>query len=149
MRIRQISKARANQGFSLTEMIVSMAVAGIMVGGMVNGFMQSAQQAEWSSYSLAAQNQALRGLEQVRAAKWDLYAYPSVDQVVSTNFPGFRDVLDVPRAGGNITYATNRFTITTVSTDPPLKFVRVDCVWRFMNRGYYTNSAFTYRAPDQ
>ena len=149
MHIRPSSNLQTSAGFSLTEMIVSMAVAGIMVGGMVNGFMQSAQRAEWSSYSLAAQNQALRGLEQVRAAKWDLYAYPSVDQVVSTNFPGYWDILDIPSAGGNISYATNAFTITTISTDPPLKLVRVDCVWRFMNRGLYTNSAFTYRAPDQ
>ena len=149
MRVRHLIKTKKNKAFSLTEMIVSMAVAGIMVGGLVNGFMQSAQQAEWSSYSLAAQNQALRGLEQVRAAKWDLYAWPAIDQVVSTNFPGYTHILDVPRAGGNISYASNRFTITTISADPPLKLVRVDCIWRFMNRGYYTNSAFTYRAPDQ
>jgi len=126
-----------------------MAIAGVMVGGLVNGFLQTAQTAEWSAYSFAAQNQALRGLEQTRAAKWDVYAWPPVDQVVSTNFPIFVDVLDVPRSGGNISYATNITTVTNISSSPPLKLVRVDCIWRFMKRGLYTNTAVTYRAPDQ
>ena len=149
MIIAATTKARSKGGFSLTEMVVSMAVAGIMVGGLVNGFMQSAQEAEWAAYSLAAQNQALRGLEQARAAKWDPYAWPSVDQLVSTNFPKYVDILDVPRAGGNISYATNEFSIITITNDPPLKLVRVDCIWRFMNRGLFTNTEITYRAPDQ
>jgi hypothetical protein len=30
-----------------------------------------------------------------------------------------------------------------------LKQIRVDCVWRFMSRGLFTNTTLTYRAPDQ
>ena len=144
-----LSNRAAAQAFTLTELAVSLGLTGLMIGGLVSGFLQSAQQAEWSAYCLAAQAQALRGLEQVRAAKWDPYAYPAVDQVISNNFPVKVDILDIPTAGTNITYATNRFTVHTVSASPPLKMVRVDCTWRFMNRGIFTNSAFTYRAPDQ
>lgn len=55
-------------GFSLAEALASLAVSLVTIGGLVGGFLQSAQESEWSAYSLAAQAQALRGLEQVRAA---------------------------------------------------------------------------------
>lgn len=145
----QRCKQRRKDAFSLTELVVSLAVTGVMLGGVVNGFLQSATQAEWSGYSLAAQAQAIRGMEQSRAAKWDPNAYPPVDQVVSTNFPMAVEVLDIPRVSGNISYATNFVTVTTISDDPPLKMIQVECTWRFMNRGVFTNTVITYRAPDQ
>lgn len=136
-------------GFTLVEAVVAMAVALISVGALVSGFIQSSHEAEFSSYSLAAQSQAVRGLEQTRAAKWDPLGFPQVDQVVGANFPPRVDVLDVPMRGDNITYVTNFTTITVVSTDPPLKLIHVDSVWRFMERKVVTNTAATYRAPDQ
>jgi hypothetical protein len=48
----------------------------------------------------------------------------------------------------NFVYATNYTTITTLSTIPPLRHIRVDCVWNFMNGKRFTNTVFTYRGPD-
>jgi hypothetical protein len=129
--------------------VVSLALSAVTVSGIVAGFMQSLSESDRSGLSLAAQAQAVRGLEQTRAAKWDPLGFPAVDQVVSGNFPVRVEVLDVPMSGSNLTYGTNYTTITPVSDNPPLKLVRVDCVWSFMNRGVFTNTASTYRAPDQ
>ena len=54
-------------------------------------------------------------------------------------------------SGTNIVYATNRTWITDVyaSGIPPLKKIYVETTWTFLNRGVFTNSVTTYRAPDQ
>jgi len=57
-------------------------------------------------------------------------------------------ILDVPVTGTNYVYATNNTTITTLSTDPPLKMISVDTIWRFPRGRVFTNSVATYRAPD-
>ncbi len=126
-----------------------MAVALIMISGIVSGFIQSTNQAEWSAYSLAAQSLANQCLEQTRAAKWDPAGYPSVDQLVTNNFPVNVQILDIPITKSNIVYATNRITISTVSTNPALRMVRVDTTWPFLNRGNFSNTVISYRAPDQ
>jgi hypothetical protein len=136
-------------GFSLAETVVSLALTATTIIGVVSGFLQSSQEAEWSSWSLAAQSQALRGVEQTRAAKWNPQGFPAVDELISTNFPVRVEVLDIPMTGNNVTYVTNRTTITTISVNPPLKMIRVDSTWSFMNRGVFTNRTLTYRAPDQ
>ena len=86
--------------------------------------------------------------EQARAAKWDLDGSPSVDQLVTGSFPLRLEILDIPRSGTNIVYATNITTISTLSPTPPLKLIRVDCIWRFISRGPFTNTAMTYRTVD-
>ncbi len=136
--------------FTLVEVVVSMLVVGIMLAGLVSLYTQSAVRAEWSAYSLAGQMMALRGLEQTRAAKWDPRAAVPVDELTATNFPAVVDVLDLGPGGSGITYATNLTTIQTISTTPPLKVIQVRCTWSFPWRGgLFTNSVFTYRAPDQ
>lgn len=145
-----VGSIRDAAAFTLVEVVVSMLVVGIMMAGLVSLYTQSAMRAEWSAYSLAGQMMALRGLEQTRAAKWDPRASPSVDELVATNFPQVVDVLDLGPAGGSTTYATNVTTIQTISTSPPLKLVEVRSIWAFRWRGgIFTNSVFTYRAPDQ
>ncbi|MCX6902628.1 MAG: hypothetical protein NTW03_03960 [Verrucomicrobia bacterium] len=134
-------------GVSLIEVVMSLAVAGIMVGGLVSGYTQAVRVAEWSAYSLAANQMALQGLEQVRAAKWDPAG--GVDLIANSNFPARVEILDIPTNKTNIVYATNYISIATVSTTPPLRMIRVDCIWRFFNRSLYTNTVFTYRAQDQ
>lgn len=136
-------------GYTLVEVLVSMLIVGIMIAGLVSGFMQTHQQAEWSAYNLAAQSLAMQPLEQARAAKWDAYATPPVDQLWNSNFPSTTNVLDIPISGTNIVFATNRINIRSVSTTPPLKEISVVTTWRFMNRGVFSNTAVTYRAPDQ
>jgi hypothetical protein len=36
-----------------------------------------------------------------------------------------------------------------ISSNPPLRQIRADCVWTFMNRRLFTNTIITLRAPDQ
>lgn len=134
---------------SLLEVIMSIAVASVAIVGSVTGYVFSAFRAEWSGYSLAANSLALQRMEQVRAAKWDTQARPVVDKLVGANFPVVTNILDVPVSKTNIVFATNYTTIAMVSANPPLKMVRIDCVWPYMKHGVFTNTIISYRAPDQ
>jgi Tfp pilus assembly protein PilV len=136
-------------GISLAEVVVSMGLLGMSIGGIINGYVYATRQAEWSAYSLAAHSLAVQRLEQARAAKWDPQAYPSVDRVIQANFPVVSAVLDVPMSGTNCVIATITTTVSTVSVNPPARMIRVDCRWPFMNRGWFTNTIVSYRAPDQ
>jgi hypothetical protein len=92
---------------------------------------------------------ALQRLEQIRSAKWDTAAYPPVDNVTAANFPDTTQVMDLPISGTNVVTATLRTAITTVSANPPLKSIRIDCIWPYLSRGWFTNTVMSYRAPDQ
>ncbi len=128
---------------------MAAALSAVIVGGSVYGYVMSARRAEWSAYRLAANSMAMGRIEQARASKWDPLGYPAVDELVSTNFPDVVNILDIPISKTNIVYATNTTTISVISTNPPLKMIRVDCRWRFMRQGNFTNTLVTYRAPDQ
>ena len=137
---------------TLTEVVVSVGIGGIMYSGILNAYLLTTRRAEWTAYNLAGHSLAMQRLEQTRAAKWDTQATPPVDQVVSSNFPVTVDILDVPISGTNITYATNFTTISTITSNPPLKLVRVETVWRFPGKKTFrtfTNAISAYRAPDQ
>lgn len=136
-------------GGGLIEVIMSVAISSISVGGIFQGYLMSSQRAEWLACSQAANSQASQRIEQVRAAKWDLQAYPVVDEAVGTNFPTLVTALDIPTVGNNQVYGTNVVTITTVSVNPPVRMITVDCVWRAVNRGVVTNTISVYRSPDQ
>jgi len=133
----------------LEEVVVSMAISALSIAGISTGYIMSAQRAEWVGCAQAANSLARQRIEQVRAARWDPLAYPAVDEVVSNNFPVLVQSLDLPMAGTNAVYATNVTTITTVSLNPPLKRIRSECTWRFMDRGVFTNTITIYRSPDQ
>lgn len=135
-------------GMSLTEVVVSIALGTLMFGGVVLSYIQSANRAEWSALSFAAQSLAWQRIEQTRAAKWDTQSWPPVDQVVESNFPPVVELVDVPFRGTNYLFATTYLTINTISTNPPLRLIVADVVWSFKGR-LYTNSALTYRAPDK
>lgn len=143
------SHRRSTAGITIVEVVLSLAIMGISFGAIITGYIISARRAEWSAYSLAANSLAMQRLEQCRAAKWDLLTTPVTDELVASNFTAQASILDVPISGENITYATNFTTISTLSANPPLKMIRVDCVWPFKGQGLFTNSLITYRAPDQ
>ncbi len=146
---RQSGKRRDQLGITLVEVVLSLAIVSISLGAVVAGYIYSAKIAEWSAYSLAANSLAMQRLEQCRAAKFDVLTTPITDELVATNFPVDVQILDIPRSGSNIAYATNFTTITMVSMDPPLKMIRVDCVWPFKGQRLHTNTLATYRAADQ
>lgn len=133
--------------FTLVEVVISIAIAGIAVGGIVFGYLQAARRAEWSAYSLAAHSLAVQRLEQVRAAQWDPMV--GIDELIDSRFPETDAPLDIPRSGTNIVYGTITTSISSVTINPPLKMITVQCVWSFTDRGLFTNTINTYRAPVQ
>jgi type II secretory pathway pseudopilin PulG len=143
------NRASLSTGLTILEVVVSLAIAAITIASVVSGYLFSARQMEQAACSTAAEFMARHRTEQTRSAKWDPLANPPVDEVVSSNFPVLVSILDVPVSGNNPAYGTNTTTITTVSDDPPLKLIRVDCVWSLGSRGPVTNTINVYRAPDQ
>ena len=137
------------EAMTLTEVVVSLAIGGLLFGGILRAYMQATVRAEWSAYSFAANSLALQRLEQARAAKWDSQSSPPVDRLVASNFPMTVDLLDVPISGRNATYATSSVVITSISVSPPLKLIQVETIWPFLHQQRFTNSLLTYRSPDQ
>ena len=76
-----------------------------------------------------------------------------MDEFRLTNFTQVI-TLDLPTVAGNPSLATNYISITSVSSFPPLRQLRTDCVWMLpyrkgRTRGPFTNTVMTLRAPDQ
>lgn len=136
---------------TLVEVVVALAVASLMVVGLMGGYISSTVAAQKASLSLAANTRAIERLEDTHGARWNVSGWPVVDELVATNFPAKVVVLDLSGQGAGITYGTNYTTITQVSLSPPLRRVRVDCVWRFQSgqfSGVHTNTVETLRGPD-
>jgi type II secretory pathway pseudopilin PulG len=144
-RVRQQRRA----GLTLVEVVLSLGIGGLIFGGVLTGYLHSVTRAEWTAHHLAGHALAMQHLEAARAAKWDTQAATPVDLLMTTNFPTVTETLDVPLNGTNVVPATTSTFISTVSADPPLKMIRVETVWSFRQRGEFTNTAVTYRAPDQ
>ena len=158
-------------GFTLAEVVVSIAIVSIMFGGILTGYVQSARRAEWSGYSLAAEALAIQQLEQARSAVWDQSL--SKNEFTNLNLSGWAyntstkvgkgytvGILDLPYNGGtnNAMRATNFVTVSLINlnntTNPPVQvqMVRVDTVWVFYGFGgmkrVFTNTTANYFAPD-
>lgn len=130
------------------EVVVALVIAGMAVGGIITGYAFCTASAEKASLALAANARAMERIEETRSAKWDLSSWPTVDQLVATNFPKKTLTLDLSGSGVATTTATILTEIIQVSTNPPLKSIRVHCFWPF--RGVnVTNTIETCRAPDQ
>jgi prepilin-type N-terminal cleavage/methylation domain-containing protein len=150
--MEKVTSARARgrlHGFTLAEVLISLLIVGISLGGILTIYIQTAIKSDWSAHSVSAQLTALSGVEQCRAAKYDPRGTPATDQLVSSNFPPKIYVLDVGTSVGTITYSTNTTTISTISANPPLKMVQVDCTWYYRRKGLFTNTVVTYRAANQ
>ena len=143
----------AKGGFTLTEVVITLAILGMVFEGVVLGYVRFTQMSDWSSHSLAAQSLASQGAEQARAAKWDTRAWPqgvgagTSDELGVTSYVQI-NTLDVAVNGQPI-IATNFISVTTVSVSPPVRQIRSDCVWKFMGRGSFTNTVVMLRAADQ
>ena len=149
---RAASQPQPNQGFTLTEVVVAIAIATLAFGGVISGYVLTADRAEWSAYSLAAQSLAMQGVEQARAAKWDPKAWPAVDELGVTNYT-VKWRCWTCRCPASPCWRPTISAITTVSQDPPLRQLRADCVWSLVNgrrsRGPFTNTVVTLRTADQ
>ena len=146
-----IAAARPRQGFTLVEVLVAMAIIGLVFTSVLAAYLSAIDRSEWSGYSLAAQSIAAQGIEQARSAKWDPQAWPVVDDLGPTNFVQV-EPLDITSSRQTV-FATNYISITTVSANPLMRQIQADCVWtlasRARNRGPFTNTAVSLRAPDQ
>ena len=141
---------RSRRAFTLVEVVTATAVSALTMAATIYGYTLTSKRAEWAGYSLAAQSLAIQGLEQARAAKWDPWSSSTnSDMLVSSNFAPQIKTLDIPVTGTNVVYATNFWTISTISAIPNLRMIRVDCVWKFLKQGVFTNTVVSYRASDQ
>lgn len=137
-------------GVTLVEVVVALAISGLSVAAIVGGYVFSAASAEQSALSVAATAKAIERIEQTRSATWDTVSWPPVDQLVVSNFPSQVITLDLSGSGPGATYATNFTQISDVSTNPPVRRIRVDCVWLFARRSrVFTNTVETCRSPDE
>lgn len=140
--------SRGPGAFTLVEVVVSAAILMIASAALILGYVNTAQRAEWTACSRAAQDLARQRMEQTKSARWDPSANPAVDELTTVNFPLQAVTMDLPVSGAAVMRATNYTTITTISWSPQTRLIRVDCVWRFLDRGLFTNSVVTYRSPD-
>jgi type II secretory pathway pseudopilin PulG len=150
----RIRARKVVNAFTLAEVVISLAIAGVVFAGVIAAYVQSSYRAEWSGYSLAAQSMAIQQLEQARAADWDIGTIPVKNEI--TNVPAITAaILDLPVSGTNVIWATNYTTITSVpissTVGASVYMVRVDTAWPFLwggKRRYYTNTVADFFAPD-
>lgn len=136
-------------GMTLVEVVVALAITGLTVGGIMSGYAYCTTSARSASLSLAASARAMERLEETRSAKWDTAVWPAVDQLVATNFPTKTVTLDLSGSGTVTTTATIQTVITQISATPPLKQIRVDCIWQSKSAQMVTNTIETCRTADQ
>jgi prepilin-type N-terminal cleavage/methylation domain-containing protein len=136
-------------GMTLVEVVVALAITGLTVGGIVTGYIYCTTSAVKAELAQAANARALERIEEARSARWDTSSWPVVDQLVATNFPDEVVSLDTPGSGSGGTSATIETTISQISLTPPIRRIRVDCIWQFRGVELITNTIETIRAPDQ
>jgi len=134
---------------TLVEVVIALAITGVTVGGIVAGYIYCTTSAVKAELAQAANAKALQRIEEARSARWDTSSWPIVDQLVATNFPDEAVSLDMPGTNTVGTSATIQTTISQISLTPPLRRIRVDCIWQFRGVELITNTIETIRAPDQ
>ena len=134
---------------TLVEVVIALAITGLTVGGIVAGYLFCTASAVKAELAEAANARAMERIEEARSARWDTSAWPVVDQLVATNFPDVTVSLDMPGSGPGGTSATIETEITQISLTPPIRRIRVDCIWQSSGSEWVTNTIETIRAPDQ
>lgn len=146
---RRWASLRLQAGITLVEVMTSLAISSMAIGVIVSGYTYCTTSAEKAALTLAASARAMERIEETRSAKWDTASWPQVDQLLATNFPSKVVTLDLSGSGKDVKSATIYTEIATISTTPPLKRIRADCVWAFRGSQMMTNTIETCRAPDQ
>jgi prepilin-type N-terminal cleavage/methylation domain-containing protein len=145
-----IKNRRAGRaGFTLIEVVLSAAIAALLLAGMFQGYNMAGRNAQYAACSMAANASAMQQLEQITSTDW----VPSAGklQLFSPSLTNSQTVhLCLPSAQGNVVAGTNLTTVTQVSTNPPYVMIQVQCVWTFPSYGgTYTNTVAMLRAPNE
>jgi len=140
---------RGRAGMTLVEVVLALAITGLTVAGIVAGYIFCMTSTVKAELVQAASARAMERIEEVHSARWDTSVWPVVDQLVATNFPAEVVSLDMPGSGSGGTSATIATTISQISLSPPIRGIRVDCIWQFRGGAWITNTIETIRAPDQ
>ena len=136
-------------GMTLVEVVIALAITVLTVGGIVTGYIYCTTTAIKAELVQAASARAMERIEEAHSAQWDISVWPVVDQLVATNFPNEVVSLDMPGSDSGGTTATIETTISQISLTPPIRRIRVDCIWQFRGAEWITNTIETIRAPDQ
>jgi type II secretory pathway pseudopilin PulG len=134
---------------TLIEVVIALAITVGTVAGIVAGYIYSMTAAVKAELVQVASARAMERVEETRSARWDTSIWPAVDELVATNFPDVVVSLDMPGSGPAGTSATIKTTISQISLSPPIRGIRVDCIWQFSGAEWITNTIETIRAPDQ
>jgi prepilin-type N-terminal cleavage/methylation domain-containing protein len=154
------------RGFTLIEVMVALAISGLLFSGIISAYIQTSRQAEWSGYSLAAQAIGIQQIEQARSGVWDFSI--SKNELTNLNLRSWSynattkvgtgyttNVLDLPISGTNIVMATNFVTVRMLGltglANVQVQMVTVDTVWPFPTRHgtrLFTNRTASYFGPD-
>lgn len=149
-------KRKRGAAFTLAEVVVSVGILASVMAGLIYGYIQVNYRAQVSSLSLAAQSLAGQSVEQARAAKWDMHSTTpgtgpgASDELPPTNYMEvFTNSMVVP-ATGLAMIVTNYVSISTAYSNPPVREIRADCVWRAPFSGkWFSNTVVTYRISDE
>lgn len=161
----QTHQRKTNAAFTLAELMIALAIFVMVTAGLIYGYTESNQFAEWNAMSLAAQAYAAQGVEQARAAVWSISTagmgpysgdeLPATNTVLHLSYTNYiqTNVMQVPITG-QIFYVTNSITVSnlqnTTTIPYPVRQIRADCTWKFPPTGkWYTTTVITERAPDQ
>src|SRR5882757_9616988 len=100
--LSQSPARRRSSGFTLIEVVTSIALLAMVMAGLIYGYLQANWMAQWSSMSLSAQAYASEGAEQARAADWRPRDYPvtngfgTMDEWPSGKIATNRGYMDIP-----------------------------------------------------
>ena len=143
------ARSSSAKGFTLIETIISILIMGLVFAGTLIAYTRSTERAEWSGYSLAAQAQCARAMEQFHSVPWDTQVLPNHDDTTNIPSPSVT-VLDLPMSGTNAVWVTNTCTVAAFTNPGPsyFKMITVNTTWPWKGR-VFTNTLVTYRAPDQ
>ena len=134
---------------TLVEVVIALGLTVLMVTGIVTGYIYCTTANVKDSLYMAANARAAARLEETRSARWDTSSFPPVDELVATNFPDQMVALDLSGIGAQVTSATVRTEISDLSLTPPVRKIRVQCIWSVKGDELVTNTIETCRAPDQ
>ena len=134
---------------TLVEVVVALAIAALVLTGIVAGYICCTTSTLKDSLYMAANARAMERMEETRSAIWAPYRAQPTNQLVAANFPDQVVILDLAGSGSNVTSATIQTDISQISLSPPVMRIHVDCIWQFQGVEWITNSIETCRAPDQ